>query len=460
MNSITMTSTEQRRLQILAHAIDGSMTLAEAALVLGISLRQARRLKSGLMRDGPEALVHGNRGRTPQRRIADEVRARVVELYRTRYPGFNHQHFTELLAEREEITLSVATVSRLLKEAGYRSPRSVKARQHRARRQRRVAEGMLLQVDGSPYAWLGAQGPVWSLIGAIDDATGAPVAAIFREQEDASGYMLMLRQVVTTKGIPAALYHDGHASFRPPKRLSLEEELSGEPFPTQVQRLLAELGIEAILAHSPQAKGRIENLWRTFQDRLAKELQLARIQTIDEANAFLPPYLVRYAARFAVAPASTEAAWVPLDPATNLDRYFCFKYSRTVAPDNTISFFKRIIQLPPGPDRLSYARATVDVHERLDRTVAVYHAGRQLIIEPPLPADATQPLRARKLARRFAHLTRHPARPADLPDRKAASPMPAATAPPPPAPRLQPTTPHKPPANHPWRTYQPPGQNH
>jgi hypothetical protein len=250
------------------------------------------------------------------------------------------------------------------------------------------AEGMLLQIDASPFHWLGPSGPRWSLCGAVDDATSEPVAAIFREQEDAAGYMEVLRQVVIRKGIPAAVYRDRHLIFEVSKRIrsTLEEDFAGEPFPTQVGRLFAELGVESIPAYSPQAKGRVERFWGTVQKRLPFELHLEGIQTMDEANAYLPTYLERHRAQFAEAPRSPESAYVPIDADTDLDRLFCFKYQRKVAGDNTIHFGGRVIQIPPGIDRISYAHAKVEVHERLDGSVAVYHQGQQLILLPP-PAE-------------------------------------------------------------------------
>jgi hypothetical protein len=387
-DAIAMTVREQRRAQMLTRVLEGAITLREAAEVMGLSVRQARRLKGELRRDGPVGLVHGNRGRPSLRRVDPVIADAVVAQYRGRYTGTNVQHFTELLAEREGIDLSVATVRRQLKAAGVKTPSTRRVPKHRSRRERMPAEGMLLQIDASPFRWLGPQGPRWSLVGAIDDATGDPVAAVFRDQEDAAGYMELLRQVVQRRGIPAAVYRDRHMIFEVSKRVrsTLEEDFAGAAFPTQVGRLFAELGVESIPAYSPQAKGRVERSWRTQQDRLVTELRLAGIQTLEEANAFLPSYLERYRARFALPPASQESAYVPMDPATDLDRFFCFKYQRAVGNDNTVHFFGRVIQIPPGGQRVSYARATVEVHERLDGSVAVCHQGTALVLLPP-PAD-------------------------------------------------------------------------
>jgi transposase len=394
---IAMTVREQRRTQMLTRVLEGTITLTEAARVMGLSVRHARRLKGALAGEGPSALAHGNRGKPSLHRTPDATRQSVVRHYRDTYDGCNVQHFAELLAEREDICLAVATVRRILKDAGLVSPKSRRPPPHRSRRERMPAEGMLLQIDASPFRWLGPSGPKWSLVGAVDDATSDPVAGVFREEEDAAGYMLLLRQIVETKGIPAAVYHDRHGIFQLSRRQrsTIEEDFARARFPTQVGRLLAELGIESIAAHSPQAKGRVERPWRTHQDRLAQELRLAGVQTLSEANAFLPAYFARYRARFAIPPRNEESAYVPMAAATDLERLFCFKYTRKVAPDNTIRFAGQILQIPPGPDRISYVRTVVEVHERLDQSVAVLYQGRQLLLVAP-PAGTPTSVRARR----------------------------------------------------------------
>jgi transposase len=409
---IALRARENRRAQVLTLVLEGAITLKEAAVVMDVSVRQARRLKGNLRRAGPGGLVHGNRGRASPRRTDPATENAVVAHYRGRYAGTNAQHFTELLAEREGIDLSVATVRRKLKAAGVLAPKTRRVAKHRSRRERMPAEGMLVQMDGSPFRWLGPDGPEWCLLGAIDDATGDPVGAIFHEQEDAAGYMEILRQVVTEKGIPAAVYRDRHMIFEVSKRVrsTLEEDFAGSRFPTQVGRLLIELGVESIAAYSPQAKGRVERSWRTQQDRLVSELRLAGIETMEEANAFLPGYLERYRARFAVAPRSAESAYVPIDPTTDLDRLFCFKYPRKVAADNTVHFSGQVIQIPPGPDRLSYAHASVEVHERLNGSIAVFSQGQQLVVLPP----SSVPPVLRSRGHQFA-APKAPARPIERP---------------------------------------------
>jgi hypothetical protein len=324
------------------------------------------------------------------------MREQVVTLARDlRYRGCNHTHFTELLAEREGVRLSRPTVRRLLGAAGLTSPRQRRAPQHRSRRERMPQVGMLLQWDGSPHDWLEGRGPRLTLIAAVDDATGIPVAARFRHQEDAQGSLLVLRDVLRSKGVPLALYHDRHGIFQRATRepWTLAEELAGARAPTQVGRALAELGIQSIAAHSPQAKGRIERLWGTFQDRLVAELRLAEAGTPQEADRVLQAYLPRFAQRFGVPAAQPDSAYRPLPAGWDPDTVCCFKYPRTVGNDNTVRLGEYRLQIQPDAYRASYARATVEVQERLEGSLAVYYQGHCLAT---LPAPPEAPvLRAR-----------------------------------------------------------------
>ena len=225
-----------------------------------------------------------------------------MELARSTYAGCNFQHFTELLAEREDIALSRSSVRLILFGAGIRSPRKRRPPKHRSRRERYPREGMLLQIDGSRDDWLEGRGPYLTLVGAIDDATGKVPYGLFRGQEDAQGYTLLLDRIVENDGIPGALYHDGHGIFERSKREpeSLEEQLMGRREPTQFGRIMEELGIISITSRSPQAKGRVERLWGTFQDRLKSELRIAGAKTAEEANRVLWDFLPRFNKRFAV----------------------------------------------------------------------------------------------------------------------------------------------------------------
>ncbi len=421
--------TEQKRAVVLNQVLAGLVTMEEAALLLGRSVRQVQRLQAAYRARGPAALVHGNRGRRPVWTTAPETAARIVALAQGPYAAFNQQHLTEMLAEREGIQLSRSTVRRVLLAAGVVEAGARRQPVRRARRERMAQEGMLVQADGSPHHWFGPAQPAVTLIAMIDDATSKVLGAIFREQEDGLGYLLVLEQIVRTHGIPLALYVDRHGIFQQNQRvpLTIKEELAGGRAPTQVGRVLGELGIRHIAARSPQAKGRVERLWGTWQDRLVAELATAGVTTLTAANAFLPSYLARHNARFAVAPTDAGAAYLPVPPTLTLAHVFCFKHTRIVRPDNTISFQGTPLQLLPTADRRSWVKARVEVHERLDGSRVLVYQGQE-IPHRPAPADAAS--RRRTLTAPIAVT--------------AAAPTPIGTAPshqPPPA------------AAHPWRQY-------
>jgi hypothetical protein len=360
----------------------------------------------------------------------------IVTLARGTYSAINHQHLAELLAEREGIVISRPSLRRILLAAGLPSHRKRRAPKHRRRRERYPQEGMLLQLDASRHQWLGESGPWLSLLAAIDDATGKVVGALFREQEDAQGYFLLLEGIVRAHGRPLALYHDAHGVFEHTDRRtpSLAEQLAGHREPTQFGRLIAELGIASITAHSPQAKGRVERLFGTLQERLVVELRLAGATTLAQANAALKGFLVRFNRQFAVAPATPATAYLPLPAGLRLGEMFCFKYWRSVGMDNTVRLGEVRLQIVPGPGQRSYARAKVQVHVGMDGACAVYHEGHLVATRPApteapvLRADVTHPDRRQPQAR------------------PAAATSTADAVQPPPA-RL----PSKPGPNHPWR---------
>ena len=270
-------------------------SLAEAAQLMGVSERHGWRLLAAYRQEGAAALAHGNRGHPPVHATSQEVKERVLALAHDPYAGFNYTHLSEVLAEHEGLYLSPATVGRILLAAGLKSPRRRRPPKHRCRRERYPQEGMLLQVDGSRHDWLEGRGPYLNLLAAIDDATGTVPHALFRDAEDAQGYFLVLKETIQTKGIPLALYSDRHSIFQrsPQEPETLAEQLAGEREPTQFGRALGELGIQSILALSPQAKGRIERLWGTLQDRLVAELRLAGADCLEQANQLLWAFLSR-----------------------------------------------------------------------------------------------------------------------------------------------------------------------
>lgn len=440
MRGLIVSEKEARRAQVLNGVLEKRYSLGEAARLLGISERHGWRLLAAYRVEGMAALVHGNRGRRPAHATPEEVRAQVRAAASGPYDGANFSHITDLLQEREGITLSRATVSRMLRAAGVRSPRPRRPRKYRSRRERYPQEGMLLQIDGSPHRWLGSEGPLLTLVGAVDDATGTVPHALFRKQEDAQGYFLLLDGIIRTKGIPLALYSDRHMIFAVPEREpeTLEEQLAGKRAPTQFGRALETLGIGLIRAHSPQAKGRIERVWQTFQDRLVIELRLAGAHTLEEANRVLAVFLPKFNARFGVPAAQAGLAYRPLATDVDLDGILCFQYERTVAADNTVSFAGRSLQLQPDAQRNSYARGRVAVQERLNGQIVVRYRGQTLLATEAAPSPVT--LRARKGSRPSAHAARV--------DRLTTAPQAQDT---PAKVRIS----HKPAQNHPWRLQRP-----
>lgn len=399
--TIHLDSAAQQRLYVLAHVLAGEVTVAQAAAVLRLSTRQVDRLARRFRAEGAAALVHGNRGRTPANRTAEAIRARLVELATTEFAGFNPVHLAEVLAEEGHADQAVSprTIRRILAAAGRPLPRTRRSPRHRTRRERMPRAGMLLQVDGSRHDWLEGRGPVLTLIGAIDDATGIVTAATFRAAEDAAGYLEVFRRTVVRHGRPGAVYSDQHGIFikdpnRPP---TLAEQLAGRRGFTQVGRALDEAGIGWIGASSPQAKGRVERLWGTKQDRLVSELRRAGATTIEEADVVLARYLPRHNRRFAIAPADPEPAWRPWPDELDLDAVFGFCYPRRVANDATLAWAGRSLALPRRPDGRSWAGRTVTLEERLDGSLWVGVEGQHhRLVEAPPVAPV---LRARKLER-------------------------------------------------------------
>lgn len=277
-----------------------------------------------------------------------------------------------------------------------------------------------------------------SLIAAIDDATGKVVHALFREQEDAQGYFLLLRRIVEHEGIPLALYHDRHSIFEHSRKTpeSPAEQMEGCRAPTQFGRLLNELAIRSISSHSPQGRGRIERLWQTLQGRLVSELRLEGASTMEAANRVLARHLPRHNLGFAVSAATSGSAYRKTPDNFKVNEFFCFKYVRTVGADNVVRLGEHRIQILPCNGRMSYARARVEVHERLDGAIAVFYKD-QFLAHKQAPPE-TPVLRAKKgpapAPSQANLLLPDPPIPQDTPARADKSPAP-----------------RKPAPNHPWR---------
>lgn len=393
-----MTTEQWKRRDAIRRVKDGALTVVMAAQILGLTARQVRRLVRRFEKGGPESLVHGNAGRSPAHRANDEIRRQVVALMRGKYAGFNDQHFTEKLAEREGLKLSRSTVRRILREAGVVAVHKRRARKHRRRRDRKAQSGLMILWDGSRHAWLEGRGPTLCLMGAIDDATGELLpGAHFLEHESGAAYLRVLLEIVRGKGLPWSVYMDQHGALkRNDEHWSLEEELDGKQAPTQVGLALKTLCIEGIYALSPQAKGRVERLWGTLQDRLTSELRLAGARTIEDANAVLATHRIEHNRRFAVNARDSRSAWRAVPSGLDVERICSFRYESVVGNDNTVRIGTNIFDIPPGPARRSYARARVEVRQTLDGSWRIY-SGEDLIASA---ASTTEGRALRALKRR------------------------------------------------------------
>jgi len=384
MKGLTLTTGEQTRLQILNWVLERHWPMREAAKVMGVSERHGWRILAAYRKEGAAALAHGNRGRAPANVTPLAIRQQVVTMAKERYSGINHTHLAELLAEREGITLSRSTLRRILAEAGMSSPRRSRSPRHRYRRQRMPQEGMLLQLDGSRHRWLENRGPWLTLLLAVDDATGTVPYALFREQEDTLGYFELLKVIINRYGIPLGVYTDRDSIFHVARSPS-----NGAGPLTQFGRALRELGVTHVLAHSPEAKGRVERANGTFQDRLVAELRLTGASTAVEANLVLWDFLPRFNKRFGVPASQSGQAYRPISLGLDPDGILCVKERRRVARDNTVQYCQRTLQLFPDADRPSYAGAHVEIQERLDGRILACYRGKILTPQDAPPLAAT-----------------------------------------------------------------------
>jgi transposase len=375
--TFALSQKELQRVAVISSCVKGDLACARAAALLDLTPRHVKRLKSRLRQGGEAALAHASRGRPSHRRIPQGVRDRILHLARTTYAGFNDHHLCEKLAEKENLLLGRETLRRLLRSAGIGSPRKRRTPTHRQRRPARAREGEMLLLDGSLHPWLEDRGPQLTLLGFLDDATRKVPVAEFFLTEDARGYFRLLRRLLRRFGVPLSFYGDRHGVFvRNDDRWSVEEQLAGRRQPTQFGRALEQLGVTYIAAQSPQAKGRIERLWGTFQDRLTSELRLAGATDLHTANKVLRRFLPDHNRRFCRAPRDAEKAWRPAP--TELDRICCFRHERNVSNDNVVQWDGRRFQIPPQPQRFSFAGAKVQIYESLEGKVAIYYGDNKL----------------------------------------------------------------------------------
>jgi transposase len=351
----------------------GALSCAEAAEVLGMSERHFRRLRDRYEADGAEGLIDRRRGRASGRRVPVDRIEWVLGQYRTRYFDFTAKHFHERLVAEHKFELGYTWTKRVLQDAGLVG-RAPKRPAHRKRRPRRPLPGMLLFQDGSRHAWLAAGQPPLDLIVTLDDATSEIYSAFLVEEEGTFSSFRGLAEVIERHGLFSSLYTDRgrHYFFTPKAGGKVAKDQ-----PTEVGRALRQLGIEHIPSYSPEARGRMERVFGTLQQRLPQELRLAGITTIEAANRFLAERFVpEHNRRFAVAAAEPGSAFVPF--AGSLAEVFCTQTERVVGNDNCVRHNGVSLQIPQQRHRHHFVKATVRVHGYADGRLAVFHGPRRL----------------------------------------------------------------------------------
>lgn len=336
-----MTQREVERAGLMAEVAAGRMRQRQAAQALGVSCRQIKRLVRTWRADGAPGLRSQRRGRPSNRRHDETLRTQVLALEATHYAGFGPTLLGEYLAREHAITLSVETLRQWLIQAGRWKPKTRRQVIHRARH-RRPRFGELIQVDGSPHDWLEGRGPRCTMIVFIDDATSRVLYARLVLAETTEAYFDGVAAHLAAHGRPLAYYSDKHSIFR------VNNE-AADPGPTQFERALTTLDIELICAHSPQAKGRVERVHQTFQDRFTKALRVAGVATIGDANALLQNHLDAHNARFATSAADPEDAHRPLaHPMAEVPRILSHHHARIVTKQGTLRFEHLVLRIDPA----------------------------------------------------------------------------------------------------------------
>jgi transposase len=383
---VMMSQKEFQRVKVIENAAGGRLSVREAARLLQLSERQVQRLKRRYRPDSIAWVQHGNRGRPMPWALPLSQKILILNLARGKYQGFNDSHLCQKLNADENLLVSRETVRRILRGAKLASPQKRRPRKYRSRRPPRPRFGMMALTDASSHDWLQGRGPQLTLIGFQDDATKQILAAHFQlEAENTAGYLRALRSMITTHGVPLSLYRDRHSIFqRNDSYWTVAEQLAGQQNPTHLGRALQDLGIQQIPAYSPQAKGRVERLWRTCQDRLVSELRLAGARTVAQANAVLATFCADYNQRFARSAADSACDFRTLPRRFDLARCLSFRYQRIISPDHVVTLGTNPISLPPRPGQRSYAGDTVELSHQLDGSLHVYR-GDQLLLTRTLP---------------------------------------------------------------------------
>ena len=382
---------ELRRLHVIRKVLEKVVKQVGAAKILGLSYRQVQRCVQRVKGEGDKGVVHKSRGRASNRRLADRVKERVIKLYRKRYKGFGPTLAVEKLLEGHGLKVSDETLRKWLLESGdWKKVRRKGV--HRQWRERKGHLGEMVQMDGSHHDWFEGRGSECVLMGYIDDATGEAFGR-FYEYEGTMPAMDSFRRYIRRSGIPLSVYLDKHTTYKSPAKPSIEEELQGVEPLSEFERALQELGVEVIHAHSAQAKGRIERLFGTLQDRLVKEMRLRGIKSIEEANGFLEGYWPIYNRKFAVGAREQGDLHRSLPRGLNLDNILCVKAGRALRNDFTVAYNKKLYQIE---DQVRAAK--VQVHERPDGSIVILSKDRSLKYREIL----TRPVKEKKLPLKIA----------------------------------------------------------
>lgn len=368
---IMATQKELKALYVIRKAIDKVISQKEAAQAINLSQRQLRRKVKRIREEGDKGIIHKSRGQPSNRRISDKIKDKALKLFKDKYPDFGPTLASEKLFERDKIKLNDETLRLWLIQNNI-PYRQRKKRPHRQWRAPKERFGQMIQMDGSEHNWLEDRGPYCVFMGYIDDATGIPFGR-FYEYEGTLPAMDSFKHYINKYGIPLSVYLDKHATYKSTKKPTIEDELNNAIPLSQFERALKELGVDVIHANSAQAKGRIERLFETFQDRLVKELRLEAAKTIDEANEVLERFLPGYAKRFSVKALYSGNLHRPLPKDINLDRILCIKTERALRNDFTTAHNNKLYQI------LDNIRAKkVMAEEYVNGSMAIYLKDRPL----------------------------------------------------------------------------------
>ena len=401
---ITMTQRELKRLHIIHKVLDKRLKQVEAKNILGLCERQIRRIAKRVKQEGESGITHKSRGKASHNKIPEKTKLKVIDLYKGKYKGFGPLLFSEKLSCIEKIKISDETLRNWLIDAREWTKRR-KHKQHRQWRERKHHPGEMIQVDGSHHDWFEGRGEKCVLMGYIDDATGN-VFAWFYEYEGTYPFMDSFKRYTRKYGLPHSIYIDKHRTYKSTKKPSIDDQLENREPLSQVGRALKELSVEVIYAHSAQAKGRVERLFRTFQDRVIKEMRLKGIKTIKEANKFLKCYLPIYNKRFRVKPIRKTDLHRSLPKHINLNSILSVKIERALRNDFTVAHNKKLYQVFTHT-----ISKKVIVEERINGTMLITYNGRPLkykqIAQRPLKAKPEK-LRISKPKKPYIPSKNHP----------------------------------------------------